>query len=265
MQTGLSKTAQAECLGVSRQSLYYRPKRLDRDRILRDQVLQVLDEHPAYGSRPIAIHLQMNRKRVQRIMRLYSIRPKIMPKNRFRYKQAEEVIGEVPNRAKTICPIRPDVVWAGDFTRLWFKGRAIYLATIIDRYTREIVAWQMGIHHTAGLVIDVLEEAKRKRSHTPEVFHSDQGSEYTSAQCLAWLTRNHVQPSWSPKGKPWNNGAQESFFRTFKLEFGRTSQFKSLEALMEAIGKYMHYYNTKRIHRKLKMPPRAFYLLRKRG
>lgn len=166
----------------------------------------------------------------------------------------------MPNRLKAACPIAPNVAWAGDFTHLWFKGKAIYLATIIDCFTREIVAWQMGIHHTAGLVIDVLAEAKRKRKRLPYIFHSDQGSEYTSQQCLAWLTKEHILPSWSPKGKPWNNGTQESFFRTFKLEFGRTSQFVTLEALTEAIGKYMHYYNTKRIHRRLKMPPRTFFL-----
>lgn len=259
MATALSKTALARSLGVSRQALYYQPRRPYRDQILRDRILQALDEHPAYGSRALALHLKMNRKRIQRVMRLYSIRPKIMPKNRYRGKQAESVVGEIPNRMKMVCPIQPNAVWAGDFTHLWFKGRTIYLATIIDCCTREIIAWQMGLHHTAGLVIDVLEEAKRKRAATPQLFHSDQGSEYTSGRCLSWLIRERITASWSPKGKPWNNGMQESFFRTFKLEFGRTSQFTSLEALTEAIGRYMHYYNAKRIHRRLKMTPQAFF------
>ena len=265
MATTLSKSALARSIGVSRQAMYYQPKRSYLDLVLRDKILHVLDEHPAYGSRPIAWELKINRKRIQRVMRLYSIRPKILPKNRFRGKKREDVLGEVPNRANMLCPVKPDAVWAGDFTHLWFKGRNIYLATVIDRYTREIVAWQMGIHHTTGLVIDVLKEGKRKRGRAPQLFHSDQGSEYTSAECLAWLTREQVLPSWSPKGKPWNNGVQESFYRTFKLEFGRTSQFKSLEALTEAIGKYMHYYNTKRIHRRLRMPPQAFGKLKKKG
>jgi transposase InsO family protein len=192
-------------------------------------------------------------------MHLYAIRPKVLPKNRFRGKQAESVLSVVPNRLATSTATRPNHIWAGDFTRLWFHGRAIHLATIIDCYTREIVAWQMGIHHTTGLVCDVLCEAKRKRRTVPEIFHSDQGSEYTALQCLEWLIRENILPSWSPKGKPWTNGRQESFFRTFKLEFGSPHEYNSLETLTEAIGRYMHYYNTQRIHSSLKMPPRAYF------
>lgn len=263
MGQDLSKAAQARVLGLSRQAMYYVPKRPHRDELLREQILKTLDHHPAYGSRPIAIHLKVNRKRIQRVMRLYSIRPKILPKNRYRGKGPESVVGEVPNRMKLMCPIQPDVIWAGDFTYLWFRGRAIYLATILDMFTREIVAWQIGIYHTSGLVMDVLKEAKEKRKRTPLLFHSDQGSEYTSSQCLAWLTRERILPSWSPKGKPWHNGAQESFFRTFKLEGPKPHQFATLDDLIEAIARYMLYYNTERIHRRLKMPPQEFYRLKK--
>lgn len=198
-------------------------------------------------------------------MRLYSIRPKILPKNKTRGKGPESVVGEIPNRMKLVCPIQPNAIWAGDFTHIWFHGRSIYLATIIDTFTREIVAWQMGIHHTTGLVMDVLREAKRKRKTTPQIFHSDQGSEYTATPCLEWLLKEGILPSWSPKGKPWNNGTQESFFRTFKLEFGSPHEYASLETLIEAIGKYMHYYNTQRIHGRLKMPPRTFFKKTKRS
>lgn len=258
MSTKLSKSALAKSLGVSRRSLYYQPKRIHRDEILRDRILHVFDENPAYGYRNIALHLKINKKRIQRVMQKYSLRPRILPKNRYRGKKAESVIGEIPNRIKVICPTQPDVVWAGDFTHLRFHGRDIYLATIIDLFSREIVAWQIGIHHTTGLVVDVLKEAQRKRKKVPWIFHSDQGSEYTSLQCLGWLTKANVLPSWSPKGKPWNNGAQESFYRTFKLEFGKPRNYVSLEKLIEAIGKYMNYYNTRRIHSRLKMSPRQY-------
>lgn len=135
----------------------------------------------------------------------------------------------------------------------------MYLATVMDFATREVLAWQLGLHHTAQLVIDVLEEARRKRGRTPKFFHSDQGSEYTSHACLSWLVRHRIKPSNSPKGKPWHNGRQESFYSTFKLEFGRPHIYQTIEALIEALGRYVHYYNTKRIHSALKMPPRVFY------
>lgn len=258
MATTLSKTSLAQSLGLSRQALYYVPKMPARDRRLRDRILRVLTRHHAYGHRRIALALKVNKKAVHRVMRLYAIRPRILPKNKYRGKGPESVVGEVPNRLKEVTPERPNHVWAGDLTRLWFHGRAIYLATILDCFTREIVAWQMGIHHTTGLITDVLAEAKRKRRRLPAIFHSDQGSEYTAQQCLVWLTREKILPSWSPKGKPWTNGAQESFFRTFKLEFGNPHEYGSLATLTEGIGQYMHYYNTQRIHSRLKMPPRAF-------
>lgn len=257
MKTIISKTALARSLGISRQALYYKPKRPHKDEVLRDRILKSLDEHPAYGYRRIALHLGINKKRVQRVMQMYSIRPKIRQKKRYP-KNDECVGGVVPNRLKSMCPISPDAIWAGDFTRLWFFGRPIYLATVIDTYTREIIAWQIGIHHTAGLIMDVLKEAKRKRQKTPHLFHSDQGSEYTATKSMHWLAKEKIEPSWSPKGKPWNNGIQESFFRTFKLEFGKAQRHDTMDKLIEEIGKYMHYYNTKRIHSRLKTTPQEF-------
>ena len=105
----------------------------------------------------------------------------------------------------------------------------------------------------------MLKEATRYRDRTPALFHSDQGSEYTAERVIQWLADNHIVPSHSPVGKPWHNGKQESFFSTFKLEFGKASRHPTITDLTEAIGRYIHYYNTRRIHSALKMPPRVFY------
>lgn len=265
MDTLLSKTALARILSVSRQSLYYEPVREQKDLLLRAQIQRTLAKHPAYGGRTIALHLGVNRKRVQRIMRKYGLTAKIKPKNRYSGKNTKDTAVEAtPNRMRNICPIQPNVVWAGDFTQLWFHGKAVHLATVIDIYTREILAWQAGTHHTQSLVLDVLEEAKRKHRKTPQLFHTDQGSEYTSARCVEWLIRHGIKPSWSSRGKPWHNGVQEAFFKTFKLEFGKPSRYASLPLLVEAIGKYVKYYNASRIHSALKMPPRDFAKAKKR-
>lgn len=217
-----------------------------------------LTEHPAYGYRRIALHLKINKKRAQRVMALYGLRPAYTQK-RPKYGRKTSVSG-VPNRTQGISPIQPNVIWAGDFTELSYGGRKLFLATVIDRYTREVIAWQLGLHHTTRLILDVLEEAQRKRGATPHIFHSDQGSEYTAHACIEWLTRHHILPSHSPKAKPWKNGHQESFYNRFKLEFGKPSRHKTIELLIEAIGRYIHYYNTRRIHSALKMPPRAYFL-----
>lgn len=253
----ISKTQLAKSLHVSLSSLYYTPKQPTKDALLRDKIIETLNEHPAYGCRRIAIHLSIGKNRAHRVMMKFGIQPKIRHR-KPKYGRRTSVSG-IPNRTQGICPIAPNVIWNGDFTELYFHGTKVFLATVIDRFTREVIAWQIGLHHTTRLVLDVLEEALRKRESNPHIFHSDQGSEHTANACIQWIVDHKILPSHSPKAKPWKNGHQESFYDKFKLEFGSPSRHKTLELLIEAIGRYINYYNTKRIHSALKMPPRAFY------
>lgn len=253
----LSKSALARSLGVSRSSFYYKPKQAFKDAILRDLILTTLVEHTAYGYRRVALSLGIGKNRTHRVMMKFGIKAHVRHK-RPKYGRKTSLSG-IPNRTQGISPIAPNVIWNGDFTYLHFHGRMVYLATVIDRFTREVIAWQIGLHHTTQLVLDVLEEALRKRETHPYIFHSDQGSEYTSNACIEWIVKNKILPSHSPKAKPWKNGHQESFYDKFKLEFGKASRHETIELLIEAIGRYMHYYNTRRIHSALKMPPRVFY------
>ena len=258
MEKEVSKSALARSLGVSRSSLYYKPKQQLKDEKLRDQILNTINDHPAYGHKRIALDLGIGKNRALRIMAKFGIQPKIrrkMPK----YGRNKSFVAGIPNRTKGISPIAPNVIWVGDFTYLHFHGIMVYLATVIDRYTREVIAWQIGLHHTTQLVIDVLEEALRKRETHPYIFHSDQGSEYTANACVEWIVKHKILPSHSPNGRPWHNGHQESFYDKFKLEFGKASRHKDIETLTEAIGRYIYYYNNRRIHSALKIPPRKFY------
>ena len=253
----LSKSALARSLGISRSSLYYIPKQIIKDAILRDRIVDTLKDHPAYGHKRVALDLGIGKNRALRVMAKFGIRPHIRRKMP-RYGRRTSVSG-IPNRTQGISPIAPNVIWVGDFTELSFHRSRVYLATVIDRFTREIIGWQIGLHHTTRLVLDVLEESVRKRGGVSNIFHSDQGSEYTAHACIEWLVNHHILPSHSPKAKPWKNGHQESFFDKFKLEFGKPSRHQTIELLIEAIGRYIHYYNTRRIHSALKMPPRVFF------
>lgn len=257
MEKPVTKSALARTLGISRSSLYYKPLREARDRLLRDAIIGTLTEHPAYGYRRIALQLSINKKRAQRVMHKFGLVPSIRRKQPT-YGRKTSVSG-VPNRTKNLSPIAANVIWNGDFTEFLWQGRTLYLATVIDRHTRELIAWQLGFHHTTQLILDVLEEAVRKREKVPTIFHSDQGSEYTAHACIEWLVSRAILPSHSPKANPWRNGHQESFYNTFKLEFGKPSRHQTIEMLTEAIGRYIHYYNTRRIHGALKMPPRTFF------
>jgi len=164
----------------------------------------------------------------------------------------------ISNRIKGVCPVGPSAIWVGDFTYISWNDAFIYLATVMDLFTREIVGWHVGLHHSASLVVHALQDAKRKRS-LPKVFHSDQGSEYDSRLCHAWLFVHRILPSHSAKAHPWENGHQESFFGRFKEELGDVYRFPTLDVLVEALHHQIVYYNTKRIHGALKMTPREKY------
>ena len=162
-----------------------------------------------------------------------------------------------PNTSLLWCPIRPRVLWASDFTYLYFQGRFFYLATIIDVYTREIVGYHLANNHQTSLVLSALEDALSK--HKPPIWiHSDQGSEYRSDTYINKCRQAGMQISMSAKGSPWQNPFQESFYDKFKVSLGFLNRFETLGELVTAVHAAMYYYNYKRIHTALKMPPVAY-------
>ena len=149
-------------------------------------------------------------------------------------------------------------MWAGDFTYLWFKDRFWYIATVIDIHTREIVGWHIANHHTTSLIIDAFGDAVRRTKTASKYFHSDQGSEYVAGAYESLLAEHQTASSHSHKSSPWQNGFQESFYSQFKLELGNPNRFDHIGELIEAIHQQVAYYNTRRIHSALKMPPLIF-------
>lgn len=254
-----TKTALAKKLGVARSSLYYTPKKSAQDREDKEKILAVMAEHPAYGARRIAWTLGMNRKKTKRLMRLHGLKPKL--RRGFRHVKLDDLgrpETRVENILKVICPIRPNAVWAGDFTYMWFIDRFWYVATVIDVYTREIVGWHIANHHTTALIVDAFQDAARRTEVAPKYFHSDQGSEYVSGAYESLLASYGTQPSHSRKGSPWQNGYQESFYSNFKLELGDVRRFDHVGQLVEAVHQQLRYYNHDRIHSAHRMPPVAF-------
>jgi putative transposase len=254
-----TKVALAKKLGVSRSSLYYKPKKPPLDEEWRQKIVAVMEEHPAYGSRRVSLALGANRKGMQRLMRMFRLKPKL--RRGFRLVKADDLgrpESRVENIAKILCPIRPNVLWAGDFTYFWFLGRFWYVATVIDVFTREIVGWHFGSHHTTALIMEAFNDAVRCTKTSPKYFHSDQGSEYVSGAYESLLAVHGTAPSHSRKSSPWQNGFQESFYNNFKLELGDVRHFVDAGAFMEAVGQQIAYYNRRRIHSALKMPPQIF-------
>jgi putative transposase len=248
-----SKTRQARLIGISRQLLYYRHKKPPKDWELKTKIEAVLREHPSYGHKRLAIHLQINKKRVLRVMKLFGIKPYRKRSKKFRYIRANRDC-EFPNLLLANFPYRPNQIWASDFTHIAFRGGWIYLATIIDLFNREIAGFSVLTNHGTPLIINALFSATINHP-APEMIHSDHGSEYASEDYSIICQSLDIKQSMSQPGCPWENGYQESFYSQFKIDLGDPERFNSLGELVYAIYKTIYSYNHSRIHTKLKMPP----------
>lgn len=164
----MTKVALAKKLGVSRSSLYYQSKKRASDEELKQKIIAVMAEHQAYGHRRVAIALTKNKKPIIRVMRKFGLKPKV--RRGWRPTKSEDQNRpetRVENVLKVLCPLRANVVWAGDFTYFWFIDRFWYLATVIDIYTREIVGWHIANHHTTALIMDAFNDAARRTKTSP--------------------------------------------------------------------------------------------------
>ena len=253
-----SKTILARELGVSRQSLYYTPKLPAKDILLKAAIEKVMAGNQAYGHKRIAMALGVNKKRIKRVMKLFGLSP-----TRRRRKKPEKIqdMGkkpvDIPNRIQGLAVDAPGLVWASDFTYLPYQGHFVYLATVEELFTRQILGWAVSVRHTADMVTEALLDAL-SRHDRPQIFHSDQGSEYTSDLFLTTLKREQILASMSAKASPWQNGYKESFYSQFKLELGHPDCYETMGELIEALAIQIQYYNTKRIHTALKCAPNIF-------
>jgi len=248
-----NKTALAKTLGVSRSILYYRPKLKEKDWKLKQEMEKVLREFPSYGHKRLAIHLKINKKRALRVMKIFGIKPYRRRGKKWR-KTKKDLLKAYPNLLITESPKYLNHIWVSDFTYLSFKGQWIYLATIMDLFSREIVGFSVMTNHSTQLVMNALLSAIHKHS-AAGILHSDQGSEYLSKDYIFLAETLGIRLSMSEKGSPWENGYQESFYSQFKVDLGDPSRFDSLGELVYEIYRTIYKYNNKRIHTALKMPP----------
>jgi transposase InsO family protein len=256
----LPKVLVARVFGFVRSSGYYHGLQKQKDAGLKDQILEVLAGHPSYGYRRISIALGLGKKQVQRVMRDYKIRP-YKRKARWRKRRDERrVPAQFQNHIKYSCPCVPNTTWVSDFTYIPFKKKFIYLATIMDLFTRQIVGWHIAHSHTKYLVLEAFLDALiTLEMNPPQVIHSDQGCEYTAEEYTSFVQSFGTTVSMSTKASPWENGYQESFFNNFKTDLGlEFDRFTDTGQLTEAIHHTIHDYNHHRIHSALKMSPIQF-------
>lgn len=245
----------ARVLGVARSTLFYREKKPEKDWALKCQIEEVLRAFPSYGYRRVALHLKENKKKVQRVMRLFGI--KAYRRRGRRWKKPKKQAVVYPNLLMQVVPSYPHHAWVADFTHLFFKGRDIRVATTMDVYTRDIVGLAIGTRGGTVLVTQALCGALLNHPR-PLIFHSDNGVEYNAHSFQELLVNTGIAISRSKKGCPWENGYQESFYDKFKVDLGDPNRFSTLGELVAEIYRTIHRYNTVRIHSALRMSPRQF-------
>lgn len=247
----------ARLFKLPRAQIYYKSKIKERDAEFLVQVKAVMQENPAYGSPRISLALKANHKRVERVMKLNKLKAFRRRRKHFKPGDLKQAPAHYPNLLKNLCAISPRVAYATDFTYINFHGSFIYVATVIDIFSREILGWDISTRHTSDMMKRCLEMAFKKG--VPEIMHSDQGSEMKSETYVTYAESNGAKISMSAKSSPWQNGYQESFYNGFKLDLGDQNRFESLGELIEAINQTINYYNQKRIHTSIKTTPSNYF------
>lgn len=238
--------------------MYFKNIEVDHDLEIKNHIESVIVDNPSYGHRRIAWELKMNHKKILRIMHKYGIKVLRRKVKHFKKGDVNQEAAHFINVMKVLCPLIPNIVWVTDFTYIKYRGRFIFVATVMDFVTREVLGVSISRFHDTDLVLKALIDAISKTNKTPKYVHSDQGSEYKSERYVKYVESKRITISMSDKASPWQNGRKESFFGRFKEENGDLNRFETLPELIEYIYKQIYYYNNKRIHTSLRMSPVQF-------
>jgi putative transposase len=232
---------------------------------LRDEMQKVAVEWPAYGYRRIAHELQdrgfqVNHKRVLRMMRednLLCVRRRAF----LVTTDSRHNLPVYPNLARGMTLTAINQLWVADITYIRLRMEFVYLAVVLDAFSRRVVGWALGRTLEAELVVAALRMALAERRPPPGwVHHSDRGVQYASQVYTDVLKQHHATISMSRKGNPYDNAACESFMKTLKQEEVYRNEYRDFHEARSRIGEFLErVYNQKRLHSALGyLPPAQF-------
>ena len=241
-----------DILDIAPSTYYYEPQGRD-DLSLLSLIEGVLLRFPTYGYRRVTEQLHregdgVNHKRVLRVMRANDLLAVV--KRGVRTTQSNHRYGRYPNLVKGLEVVHPDEVWCADITYVRLQWQFVYLAIILDVFTRSLRGWHLGLTLSSDLALTALERALTRRK--PEIHHSDQGVQYAA---LGYVERLHslgVQVSMAAVGRPAENPYAERVIRTIKEEEVYLNEYESFADAYRRIGHFIEdVYQTKRIHSSL--------------
>ena len=258
----LPVTRQCQLLSLSRSTAYFRPKDVsDADLTIMRRIDEIHLERPFYGSRRIrdwlvAENHDINRKRVQRLMRLMGIMALYPKKGSSRPGKGHKIY---PYLIKGLSIDRPNQVFCTDITYIPMAKGFVYLVAIMDWHSRKILSWRLSNTMATDFCIDALEEAI-KRYGAPEIFNTDQGAQFTSDAFTDVLKTANVKISMDGKGRWVDNVMIERFWRSLKYEDVYLKAYDSVNEARVSIRKYIDFYNAERKHQTLeKTPDQAYF------
>ena len=259
----LALTKQSALLGISRGSVYYEPAPVsDADLALMRRLDELHLEFPFAGSRMLrgllaAEGSKIGRRHVSTLMRRMGIEAIYRRPNTSKPAPGHRIY-QYLLRGLTID--RPNQVWATDITYIPMARGFVYLAAVMDWFTRRILAWRLSNTMEASFCIDAVEEALAKHG-CPQIFNTDQGSQFTSAEFTGVLINNGVSISMDGKGAWRDNVFVERFWRTIKYEEVYLHAYEGVGEARQLIGRYIAFYNAQRPHIALdgRTPDQAYF------
>lgn len=242
---------QTELLGIARSTAYYRPIIDSEDDLYMKKIDEIYTAWPYFGSRRIRAILErrgydIGRDRVCSLMRRMGIEA-IYPKHRTTFPNAQHRKYPYLLKGLTIC--HPNHVWSTDITYIRLKHGFIYLMAILDWYSRYVLSFRISITLEDEFCIEALEESLEKT--IPEIFNSDQGSQFTGNAFTGVLESNKVQISMDGKGRAYDNIFTERLWRSVKYEEVYLKNYQSPLEAYESLKKYFYFYNHERPHQSL--------------
>jgi len=257
----LPRTRQCQLLDIHRSGTYYQSKPVSGiDLMLMKQIDRIHMAKPFLGSRRIVDALGdlgqlVNRKRVSRLMRLMGIQA-IHPGPKTSQPNSQHKI--YPYLLRNLPIDRANQVWASDITYIPMETGFIYLTVIMDWYSRKVLSWRLSNSLDSSFCIDALEEAIH-RYGKPEIFNSDQGSQFTSTSFTETLLDQDIRISMDGKGAWRDNVFVERLWRSVKYEEVYLKAYESMADAKQSLKDYFEFYNQQRKHQTLKSKPDQVY------
>lgn len=246
---------QCRLAGVSRTSHYQRktePKISDYERTLLNLIDEIYTQHPYYGSRKITQCLRdigylVNRKRIQRLMRKLGLAAMVPGPNTSKPHPEHKVY---PYLLRGVPIDRPNQVWSTDITYIRLAHGFVYLVAIIDWYSRKVLSWQLSNTIDSTFCVDALNQAIAQFGQ-PEIFNTDQGSQFTSADFTQVLHDHGITISMDGRGRALDNIFIERLWRSVKYEDIYLKRYEQMFELRVGLTAYFTFYNEKRKHQSL--------------